>query len=875
MPAPPPAWRPLALLYFGSGLAGLAYEVLWARLFGSEFGVSIFGVIVTVAAFMAGLALGSIAGARWTARLAGPPLRAFALLEIGVALYACALPWLAQALQRQLDALSAHLAPAPWFGVQALASFILLALPATAMGASFPIVLAAANGRPRAVGRLYGCNTLGAACGALVPLWSLPALGWSLSLRLAALAGLVVGACALWLSRAAPARAAKRQMHSTQPAPSRPAPRTLILYAGIGAASLMLEVGWTRLYAMVLLRTEYVLAVILCVYLLGLAFGSLLIGSARALRGLAVALPVIACAGALAGLFALPMLSARIEAAHFDSLASALTIEALALAALTLPTTLALGAWLPLLVAQPGNEHGGAWLYGCNSAGAALGAIGAGAILIPSVGSTGTVAMAALAVLVLGLAMASARRAWLVLPLAVLAALPASRFPPVARLLPGALGEAHELFRYEDAVSLNHVVQDPSGQRLLLTDLQRMDASTEPSAVQIQADQARLPLMLHPAPHRVLFLGLGTGISEAGSMPFAPLDRTAVELSIGSIRAARLWFAPVNGGITEHMRVVHDDARHFLTSGSELFDVIVGDLFHPDLAGASSLLTVEQFARVRARLAEDGLFVQWLTLNQFDPLSLQVVLRSFRSQFPDAQLFMDGLHLALVGRLHPAADRLAIGSSLLRLGAQQQDAATGGEGIWTWLGRYWGPIAASEGPLQHEWMPYIEFRLPRARYAGAIDLDELLDALLRQRPDAMDAARQLGVEPPDQDAFSQAYRATALATQAWAAALRGQSAEASRLNRAAYQANPHDRWVAHAVADDLLDAMPQVRQFGVDDRETLEHILAVSPDHVEALRALWHLARSSGHKREAEDYRSRLLAISPLDAEAVQAAPHS
>ena len=66
---------------------------------------------------------------------------------------------------------------------------------------------------------------------------------------------------------------------------------------------------------------------------------------------------------------------------------------------------------------------------------------------------------------------------------------------------------------------MTHVIQQQDGQRVLLSDLQRMDASSDPSAVEIQMDQARLALLLHPAPHSVLFLGLGTGISMAGSAP--------------------------------------------------------------------------------------------------------------------------------------------------------------------------------------------------------------------------------------------------------------------------------------------------------------------------------------------------------------------
>ncbi|HEX7157081.1 MAG TPA: hypothetical protein VF229_07680, partial [Burkholderiaceae bacterium] len=238
-----------------------------------------------------------------------------------------------------------------------------------------------------------------------------------------------------------------------------------------------------------------------------------------------------------------------------------------------------------------------------------------------------------------------------------------------------------------------------------------------------------------------------------------------------------------------------------------------------------------------------------------------------------------GMHLALVG---PNADGpgIAIGAAVVaqnleRLDAQAREAATGGEGAWTWLGRYWGPIAESDGPLQHEWMPFIEFRLPKVRYGDGTEVAALLAELLRRRPDAATAASELGVAAADREPFLRAYAATSLAAGAWVAAIRGDPDQAAQLDRRAYQSNPRDRWIANSLADALLDALPQARRAGLGETEALRRILRISPDHVETLRALWHVERSAGHAVEAEQYRSRLLAVSPFDAEARTRAPDS
>ena len=101
----------LAALYTLSGLTSLAYEVLWARMLSQQFGVSIFGVVITVAAFMAGLGAGSWRGERWRGRL--PPLLVFGLLEAAVAVYALCLPWLMHFLQLELAGLAGQLSLPP------------------------------------------------------------------------------------------------------------------------------------------------------------------------------------------------------------------------------------------------------------------------------------------------------------------------------------------------------------------------------------------------------------------------------------------------------------------------------------------------------------------------------------------------------------------------------------------------------------------------------------------------------------------------------------------------------------------------------------------------------------------------------------------
>ena len=873
--------RLLLLIYACSGLTSLAFEVLWARMLTLQFGVSAFGVVITVAAFMAGLGVGSLAGLYGLARLARP-LRLFALLEAGIAAFALLLPMLLQSLEAWVGALAPGIGIGSWHLLQGAVSLGCLMLPATAMGAGFPLVLRAATGSGVSLARVYGFNTCGAAIGALLPLALLPLWGWSSAVVVVATLGALVAAAAWWLDGRTTAATGPVPDAQTNPTPDpQPHPQphplraarptfkqlpTWIAYGGIGAAALMLEIGWTRLFGMVLLRTEYVLAVILAVYLIGVGGGSLIAHTLRGPRWLAV-LPPLAAASGLVSLAALPWLSRWAEAADYSSLMTALLWQGGAIALLTLPLTLALGAWLPLLARRLDGEVHGAWLYGVNSIGAALGAVIGGFVLVPWIGTPATVAVASLALYVCGMVWVERRSLWLTaIPLAA-AAIPLAAFPPVARLLPHAHAGGQDLFRYEDAMALTHVIERRDGQRLLLSDLQRMDASTDPAAVALQMNQARLPLLLHPAPHRVLFLGLGTGISLAGSAPYPDLQRTAVELSRGAIVAARRWFAPLSEPVLARTRVVHDDVRRFLRVDTSSYDVIIGDVFHPDLVGRSALLSVQQFRRARERLAEGGLFVQWLALNQFDLDALQTVLRSFHEVYPRAVLFLDGFRLAMVGPRDALAGTEDLLTRVDALPGTARAARTGGEGVWSWLGRFWGPIDVPAGATQQEWWPRIEYSLPRVRYRRETALLPLLQWLDAHRAREAEIARMFAVPAARREALERAYVATELGLGSWLADLAGDDGEAARLLRYAYEANPHDRWIGLGLADRMMATIERASAAGLDRRRALLAILKVRPDHPEALRALWRLEEAAGDADRAATYRRRLEAVSPLDRE--------
>jgi len=148
--------------------------------------------------------------------------------------------------------------------------------------------------------------------------------------------------------------------------------------------------------------------------------------------------------------------------------------------------------------------------------------------------------------------------------------------------------------------------------------------------------QSHLPLLFHPAPSRVAFIGLGTGITASGGLEHeAVRSITAVELSSLVEQAARNDFPQFNHDLFNdpRVRVYVEDARIYLEAAPGQFDVIIGDLFTPWRPGEASLSSFEQFRAAWEALAPGGVFCQWIEMTQWTPEQFQIAAATFRKAF--------------------------------------------------------------------------------------------------------------------------------------------------------------------------------------------------------------------------------------------------
>jgi spermidine synthase len=271
------------------------------------------------------------------------------------------------------------------------------------------------------------------------------------------------------------------------------------------------------------------------------------------------------------------------------------------------------------------------------------------------------------------------------------------------------------------------VVEQPGSRRIKLDNFYVLGGT---ASVGDERMQAHLPLLLHPAPKRVAFLGLGTGITAGGAL-LHPLERiTAIELVPEAVTAARTYFAEANLGVVGQARseVVVDDARSFLRHSGRQFDVIVGDLVVPWRRGESALYSAEHFAAAYRALAPGGLFCQWMPMFQLSEEEFRIVAATFLDVFPRASLWRgdfapDQPALALLGHADARAviDPVAVAR---RVHEMKSDAANPHlvheAGLWTLLV---GPIYPRDPRFasvrrHRDSRPWLELLSPLAHAAG-------------------------------------------------------------------------------------------------------------------------------------------------------------
>ncbi len=432
-----------------SGATALIYEVLWARMLGLVFGATTLAISAVLAAFMGGLALGSALAARFAPRITRP-VRAYALIEIAVGLYALAVPLLFRGIDRVYAEAWQHFHPGFYgaaFSRFALATTVLV-VPTALMGATLPVLVAAlqrsvghgASAAMSAIARLYMWNLCGAIGGAIAAgFFLLPFFGVRATIWIAAATNLVIGLAAFLIdSQAAESREdVPRLVKSDEGREAEvslnfgSAKFWLFCAFTSGFMTISMQLVWSRVLAMIIGSSTYAFSIVLALFLVGLALGAYIVSAqkkpdARSLRRAVLVIEIFTA-------FTL-LLSLRITSATPTLLISTgfrlgvnswmglLALQIAAAALLILLPAILMGMVMPLVLMWAGSrrreERGEAGLshshssvrlvgqtYALNTIGAIAGSVIVAFLLVPGTSTRFTIfCVAALGIIVAGIA---------------------------------------------------------------------------------------------------------------------------------------------------------------------------------------------------------------------------------------------------------------------------------------------------------------------------------------------------------------------------------------------------------------------------------------------------------------------------------------
>jgi spermidine synthase len=670
------------LVFLLSGACALVYEVVWLKTLNVVFGVTTLATATTLAAFMAGLGLGSYYLGR-AASSVNRPLRLYGILELGIGIFAFLMPLVFMALNYFYDFVYQNVSTNYLLisSVRLVLSFVVLIPPTFLMGGTLPVVtryLVSDNSQlGKRLGELYFINTLGAVVGTLsAGFFLMYYFGVREAAYLAGIINLAIGIMFLKLDRkwdstidTPKVTKIKESQGSNVESLSR---IILITICISGFCSLAYQVLWSRALVYILDNTTHAFTTMLTAFLIGLALGSILVTRwlDRTNRGVLilglieigiaasalVSIPIFMNLGATlggttSGELVFPTDNQYVWASIRFARSMIVMVVPTILMGMTIPIATRLYSSLAGVVADSVGR-----VYSANTLGSVFGAFCAGLVLIPAFGVYGSIVLAATINVVLGVVLLLSSEipknkgitialfmgvpvlclaAWLSKERIVLSSL-------VERQLPNKI-----LFYKEGVAATVKVYEESESRAEGIKNTKTISingfpvAGTIASHVDGQKTLGNLPFLLSSVDSpRVNIIGFGAGGSAWASTLYQTSAVDLVELVPDVISGAR-HIPEVNHGAMDNPKVniIYDDGRNYLNRTRNTYDIISVDATSPKSAGSGSLYSLEFYKSAAQRLSDDGIMIQWMPYHLMTEADVKMIGRTFKSVFPEATLW--------------------------------------------------------------------------------------------------------------------------------------------------------------------------------------------------------------------------------------------
>ena len=659
-----PRLRPSLILLFAlSGAAALIYEIVWLEMLQLIVGSTAVSLAALLSTFMGGLCLGSLLLPRFVPARAHP-LLVFAYIELGIGLSGIAVVH----AMPLVDWVFAATAVQGFTGIllRGVVSSLCLLPPTILMGASLPAISRWVKGTGQ-IGYLYGANTCGAMCGCLAAGFYLLRIHDVTVASYTAVAINFAIAAVSWRMAAGSPHVEKA---SAQTAGGNGDWSVDAAIALSGLCALGAEVIWTRQFSLLLGGTVYTFSLILAGFLLGLGAGGAA-GALIAARGkqprLALGICQFLLCGAIAG--SAYLLANVLPYWNFSS-RNRFTMDFLRCLAAILPPALLWGASFPLALAASADSRLDATratsrIYAMNTIGAIAGALLFSLLLIPGVGTQqaqrvliGLSAVACVAALV-------PRR----IALAGAAAAMFAWFVPVMPW--GVIAYGRQLSTKDDIGTLMFAGEGMNSS-IAITQLYekrlfhvsgKVEASSEQQDMRLQRMLGHIPALFHPNQRSALVVGCGAGVTAGSFVAHPSIEKiTLCEIEPLVPKTAARYFDSENYNVIRDRRtkIVSDDARHYILTTRDTFDVITSDPIHPWVKGSATLYTKEYFELCKRRLNPGGFITQWVPLYESNREAVMSEIATFFEVFPNGTIWgndtdlEEGYDIVLLGQQGPA-----------------------------------------------------------------------------------------------------------------------------------------------------------------------------------------------------------------------------
>ncbi len=678
--------RVLQGFLFLSGFTALVYQITWIKDFKEVFGVDVYSASTVLAAFMAGLALGSYLFGEYIDKGAHP-LKVFLLIECLLALFAIFFPPLFKGLTAIYRFSIDHAAMDPLI-VQLIKSgysFLFLLVPTTLMGGSLPVIskyfIKELNKLGFNLSKLYSANNLGAVIGCFLSGFifikilgtrNTVLMASALNLLNALLAGILLAKDTSWYANTVPA---KRTPNKNARNDRKPVPflvkLALWVFAIEGFTTLAYEIIWTRiLLEFSFDKSVYFYTIVILPFIFGLSLGSYLVKSKiDKIKNKLNILAYLEIAIGLVSIFLFIVFSkispALIESRDsYNSWFSLVFQEYSLIFFLLLIPAILMGITFPLVgkiwsghMPSLGKKIG--QLGFMDTVGSILGALMAGFLLIPFLGIYKSFILTAIINITIGTSLIlfqkkTANPSRLTsLSVAIALLILFIRIFPEKEYIKNKLKYYPEdtIVSYHEGVGATVSIHDqPDGYKALTINGSKT-AYTNPNDLRVHKLLGYLPYFFHPGETKnALVIGFGLGVTTHSlSREDIPVVDVA-EICPGVIKSSANYFSYHNQDAIQHenVKVFIEDGRSYLYRSPRTYDIITSNAVHARLS--SNLYTKDFYELCKDRLSENGMVCQWLPTNWLSKDEFRALVKAFHQVFPNSSFwYVTRGHALLLG----------------------------------------------------------------------------------------------------------------------------------------------------------------------------------------------------------------------------------